>query len=159
MSNDKDKCEGCEKPATHLDSEGVPLCDECYAALPVETPETDEPFKEVAQLELELAAAKAERDDALKQARLGWERHAEKDRAYGEALAERDRLREELAAKGRKIDQLHDRVEKLAAAADEVLRCYLNEKRVQGHPYPEDMVICLILRVAIDAARETAGRL
>ena len=28
-------CEGCGKPATHSDSEGVPLCKECYDELPV----------------------------------------------------------------------------------------------------------------------------
>ncbi|AHF94034.1 hypothetical protein OPIT5_03935 [Opitutaceae bacterium TAV5] len=27
-------CEGCGKPSTHFDSEGVPLCQECYDALP-----------------------------------------------------------------------------------------------------------------------------
>lgn len=38
-----------------------------------------------------------ERDEAQKQARLAWERQAEKDRAYGEALRERDEARAELA--------------------------------------------------------------
>lgn len=28
------KCEGCDNPATTSDGEGVPLCDECYDALP-----------------------------------------------------------------------------------------------------------------------------
>jgi hypothetical protein len=37
-----------------------------------------------------------QRDEALKQARYGWERHAEKDRSYGEALRQRDEAREAL---------------------------------------------------------------
>lgn len=39
-----------------------------------------------------------ERDEARKQARYGWERSAEKDAAYGKALAQRDRLLEALRA-------------------------------------------------------------
>lgn len=34
----------------------------------------------------------AQRDEARRQARLGWERQADKDAAYGKALAQRDRL-------------------------------------------------------------------
>lgn len=37
-----------------------------------------------------------QRDEAREQARYGWERHAEKDEAYGKALAQRDRLLEAL---------------------------------------------------------------
>lgn len=32
-----DKCEGCNKPATRTDSEGVPLCGKCYRGLVAET--------------------------------------------------------------------------------------------------------------------------
>ena len=41
----------------------------------------------------ECDALRAELEEAKKQARLGWERAAEKDRAYGEALRERDEAR------------------------------------------------------------------
>lgn len=37
-----------------------------------------------------------QRDEAVRQARYGWERSAEKDAAYGKALAQRDRLLEAL---------------------------------------------------------------
>ena len=44
-------------------------------------------------LRVRLEEAERERDEALKQARYAWERHAEKDRAYGDALRERDEAR------------------------------------------------------------------
>ena len=50
-----------------------------------------------AQREAEILAHREtmrERDEAKEQAALGWERHAEKDRVYGETLRERDALRE-----------------------------------------------------------------
>lgn len=42
------------------------------------------------------ATLERQRDEAREQARYGWERHAEKDAAYGKALAQRDRLLEAL---------------------------------------------------------------
>lgn len=51
----------------------------------------------MAELRDRISTLEKERDEALKQAQYGWERHAEKDRAYGEALAQRDAAREELA--------------------------------------------------------------
>jgi len=58
------------------------------------------------------------------------------------------KLRAELAAA--KLD-----TERLASAADEVLRDYIIGKRVEaGHPCPENLVICRELRAAIDAARK-----
>ena len=30
---DNEQCEACDKPATHHDSEGVPLCDDCWETL------------------------------------------------------------------------------------------------------------------------------
>jgi hypothetical protein len=47
----------------------------------------------LAQLEEDLRRVEAQRDEALKQARLAWDRHAEKDRAYGKVLRERDEAR------------------------------------------------------------------
>lgn len=32
MTDDEEKCEGCEAPATCHDTEGIPLCDECAKA-------------------------------------------------------------------------------------------------------------------------------
>lgn len=49
-------------------------------------------------LRVRLEEAERERDEALKQARYAWERHAEKDRAYGDALRERDEARAKAAA-------------------------------------------------------------
>lgn len=49
------------------------------------------PLKFAESLELQ-------RNEALKQARFGWERHAEKDAAYGEALKQRDALLSALEA-------------------------------------------------------------
>lgn len=48
------------------------------------------------RMAVEVANITAERDEAREQARYGWERHAEKDAAYGKALAQRDRLLEAL---------------------------------------------------------------
>jgi hypothetical protein len=46
---------------------------------------------------------------------------------------------------------------RLADAAEEVLRAYINVVRVEtGHPCPENLVICRDLRAAIDAARKEA---
>ncbi len=33
-----DRCEGCQKPAKYKDSEGTPLCADCYIALLQDTP-------------------------------------------------------------------------------------------------------------------------
>lgn len=43
--------------------------------------------------------------------------------------------------------------ERLADAAEEVLRTCINFARVTSHPCPENLVICRQLRAAIDAAR------
>ena len=44
-------------------------------------------------------------------------------------------------------------VKALVEAAEEILECYLLEKQMQGHPCPENMVRCVELRAAIDAAK------
>jgi hypothetical protein len=49
-------------------------------------------------LRVRLEEAERERDEALKQARYAWERHAEKDRAYGDALRELHEARAALGA-------------------------------------------------------------
>lgn len=74
---------------------------------------------------LRLQEALRERDEAIKQQRLAWDRHAEKDRAYGEALRERDeakaeveRLRERLQfdpGGSDKVDELEDAMKYLRA--------------------------------------------
>ena len=44
---------------------------------------------------------------------------------------------------------------RLADAAEEVLRAYINVVRVEtGHPCPENLVICQDLRAVIDASRK-----
>jgi chromosome segregation ATPase len=53
----------------------------------------------------ECDALRAELEEAKKQARLGWERAAEKDRAYGEALRERDEARAVDAGRTRFCEQ------------------------------------------------------
>lgn len=50
-------------------------------------------------------ALRAQLEEAKKQARLGWERAAEKDRAYGEALRERDEARAVDAGRTRFCEQ------------------------------------------------------
>jgi hypothetical protein len=60
----------------------------------------------MAQLEEDLRRAEAQRDEALKQARLAWDRHAEKDRAYGKFLRERDELSHKLAGEAAHIKSL-----------------------------------------------------
>ena len=53
----------------------------------------------------ECDALRAELEEAKKQARLGWERAAEKDRAYGETLRERDEARAADAGRTRFCEQ------------------------------------------------------
>lgn len=53
----------------------------------------------------ECDALRAELEEAKEQARLGWERAAEKDRAYGEALRERDEARAVDAGRTRFCEQ------------------------------------------------------
>jgi hypothetical protein len=53
----------------------------------------------------ECDALRAELEEAKQQARLGWERAAEKDRAYGEALRERDEARAADAGRTRFCEQ------------------------------------------------------
>lgn len=56
--------------------------------------------------------------EAEKQAKFAWERHAEKDRAYGDALADRDRLAAELEAISPAMRELSQYVpQKLISAA------------------------------------------
>jgi len=62
-----------------------------------------------------------QRDEALKQARYAWERHAEKDRAYGDALRERDEAQAALGA-------AHAEIAKLAAFIISYVECALRER-------------------------------
>jgi len=69
----------------------------------------------------ELATAIKERDEARLQMKHGWDRHAEKDRAYGEALKERDEARTTLAVLRDSEEVWRKRVEAAAAALADVL--------------------------------------
>lgn len=80
-----------------------------------------------------------------------------------EALFERDEvkrvrysLEDALTRSQVEAESCWGKKERLADAAEEVLRTYINVVRVTGHPCPEDLVICRQLRAAIDAARKEA---
>jgi hypothetical protein len=70
--------------------------------------------EELTALRAQLAEAVRERDEAKQQAKLGWERHAEKDRSYGDALSERDQWRGVATRLAESLRDLHDRSNALA---------------------------------------------
>lgn len=88
------RCEGCEAPATHSDSEGNDLCAGCYiATLETALVEAQRDDKEVWQSEC--ATLKKERDELRRQ--LTW-----KESGFDELLKEHDKLKGQM--KGRKVE-------------------------------------------------------
>ena len=63
-------------------------------------------------------------------------------------------LRTERDTLAAQVKALRKDKKRLSLAAEEVLRSYIIEKKVEtGHPCPENMVICRTLRAALDHAR------
>jgi len=86
------------------------------------------------------------------QLRAEVERLMETERHYCGSVKVRD---DEILALRAELAAAKEDAERLASAAEEVLRSYIIGKRVEaGHPCPENLVICRELRAAIDAARE-----
>lgn len=67
-----------------------------------------------------LHEAETARDEAQKQARLGWERHAEKDRAYGDALRQRDDACSEAHAAAKENSAMAEHIERMQELIDSI---------------------------------------
>lgn len=73
--------------------------------------------------------------EARKQAQLAWERHAEKDRAYGQALRERDAARSEVI----RLLAMLDLSSEQEAQGDAALECCRNVLRVTAEGWRHEV--------------------
>lgn len=99
--------------------------------------------EDAANLRVEVERLTLERDEAIKQQRLAWERHAEKDCAYGEALEDRDEARRQLAASRPTAKQVAacKEAQELGEEMEEAFRTCgeLPQRKIRPRPHPRHL--------------------